>query len=59
MKGFTYLGALACIGLFFFTGENVEYGIACSVVASIGFAGSLVFYNAFCLKLLLPTEWIM
>jgi UMF1 family MFS transporter len=47
MKGFTYLGALACIGLFFFTGENVEYGIAFSVVASIGFAGSLVFYNAF------------
>lgn len=47
MKGFTYLGASACIGLFFFTGENVEYGIACSVVASIGFAGSLVFYNAF------------
>jgi len=47
MKGFTYLGAMACIGLYFFTGENVEYGIACSVIASIGFAGSLVFYNAF------------
>lgn len=47
MKGFTYLGAMACIGLYFFTGENVEYGIACSVIASIGFAGSLVFYNAY------------
>lgn len=47
MKGFTYLGAMACIGLYFFNGENVEYGIACSVLASIGFAGSLVFYNAF------------
>ena len=47
MKFFTYLGSLACIGLFFFTGENVEYGIACAVLASIGFAGSLVFYNAF------------
>jgi len=47
MKGFTYIGAAACIGLYFFTGENVEYGIACSVLASIGFAGSLVFYNAF------------
>lgn len=47
MKFFTYLGSLACIGLFFFTGENVEYGIACAVTASIGFAGSLVFYNAY------------
>jgi UMF1 family MFS transporter len=47
MKSFTYIGAAACIGLYFFTGENVEYGIACSVLASIGFAGSLVFYNAF------------
>ncbi|MDA3954555.1 MAG: MFS transporter [Bacteroidales bacterium] len=47
MKGFTYIGATACIGLYFFTGENIEYGIACSVIASIGFAGSLVFYNAF------------
>lgn len=47
MKGFTYIGATACIGLYFFTGENVEYGITCSVIASIGFAGSLVFYNAF------------
>ena len=47
MQFFTYLGSLACIGLYFFTGENVEYGIACSVTASIGFAGSLVFYNGF------------
>lgn len=47
MQFFTYLGSIACIGLYFFTGENVEYGIACSVTASIGFAGSLVFYNGF------------
>ncbi len=47
MQFFTYLGSLSCIGLYFFTGENVEYGIACAIFASIGFAGSLVFYNAF------------
>jgi UMF1 family MFS transporter len=47
MQFFTYLGSLACIGLYFFTGENVEYGIACSVLASVGYAGSLVFYNGF------------
>ena len=47
MQGFTYLGSLACIALFFFNGENVEYGILCAVLASVGYAGSLVFYNGF------------
>lgn len=47
MKFFAYLGSAACIGLFFFNGDNLEYGIICAVLASIGFAGSIVFYNAF------------
>lgn len=47
MQFFTYLGSAACIGLFFFDGYNVEYGIACAVTASVGYAGSLVFYNGF------------
>ncbi len=47
MQFFTYLGSFSCMALYFFTGENIEYGIACSVLASIGYAGSLVFYNAF------------
>ncbi len=47
MKVFTYVGSLACAGLFFFRGNNIEYGLICSLFASIGFAGSLVFYNAF------------
>ncbi len=47
MQFFTYLGSISCISLYFFTGENVEFGILCAVTASIGFAGSLVFYNAF------------
>ena len=47
MQFFTYLGSLSCIGLYFFTGDNIEFGIACTIFASIGFAGSLVFYNAF------------
>ncbi|MGJ3237016.1 MFS transporter [Marivirga sp.] len=47
MKFFTYLGATSCIGLFFFTGENVEWAIICSVFASIGYTGSIVFYNSF------------
>jgi len=47
MKFFTWLGGLACISLFFFTGSNIEFGIAGSVLASIGFAGGIVFYNAY------------
>jgi MFS transporter, UMF1 family len=47
MKIFAYLGSLACVGLFFFDGDNLEYGVICAVLASIGYAGSIVFYNAF------------
>ena len=47
MKFFAYLGSLSCIGLFFFDGGNLEWGIFCSIMASIGYAGSIVFYNAF------------
>ena len=47
MKFFVYLGGAACMGLYFFTGENVEWGILCSMLASVGYAGSVVFYDAF------------
>jgi UMF1 family MFS transporter len=47
MKLFTYTGGLACIALFWFTGDNVEFGIIAAVVASISFSASLVFYNSF------------
>lgn len=47
MKFFVYLGSLSCAALFFFTGENLEFGILCSVLASIGFSGSIVFYNSY------------
>jgi UMF1 family MFS transporter len=54
MQFFTYMGSLACLGLYFFTGENVGYGILCSVLASIGYAGALVFYNAFLPEIATP-----
>ncbi|EOZ96810.1 membrane protein [Indibacter alkaliphilus LW1] len=47
MKIFAYLGSVSCVGLFFFDGDNLEYGIICAILASIGYAGSIVFYNAF------------
>jgi len=47
MRMFTYLGSSACMGLFFFEGQNIEWGILMAILASIGYAGALVFYNAF------------
>ncbi|WP_420385767.1 MFS transporter [Roseivirga sp.] len=47
LRIFAYFGALACAGMFWFTGDNVEFGILMAVLASIGYSGSLVFYDAF------------
>ncbi|MEM9895336.1 MAG: MFS transporter [Bacteroidota bacterium] len=47
LRGFMILGSVSCVGLFFFTGDNIEWGILCSVFASVGYSGSLVFYDAF------------
>ena len=48
MKFFCYLGSISVISLFFFEGvETLWVGIVFSVLASVGFWGSLVFYNAY------------
>ncbi len=48
MKFFVWLGSLACVGMFFFDSVALlEWGLLCSVLASIGYSGSLVFYDAF------------
>ena len=57
MKFFAYLGSLACVGLFFFDGSNLEFGIICSVLASIGYAGSIVFYNAYLPEISTQSEY--
>lgn len=56
MKLFTYLGGFACISLSFFTGKNIEQGIICAVLASVGYAGSIVFYNAFLPEITTPDQ---
>ncbi|HYV93833.1 MAG TPA: MFS transporter [Chitinophagales bacterium] len=47
MKFFCYLGAASCAALYFFTGENISWGIGFFILAAIGFAGSIVYYNAY------------
>lgn len=52
LKLFTTLGAVSCMAMFFFQGDspetvNVEFGILCVVLASVGYSSSLVFYDAY------------
>lgn len=48
MQFFCYLGSVSCACMFFFTGlENLWIGILTVILACTGYAGSIVFYNAF------------
>lgn len=48
MQFFCYFGSISVMSLYFFDGiETLWIGILFSVLASIGFWGSLVFYNAY------------
>ncbi len=47
LRVFCSIGSMACCILAFFDRQHLWIGIAAAMVASIGFNGSLVFYNAF------------
>jgi MFS transporter, UMF1 family len=48
MKLFVWIGGLSCMALYFFDDvSRLEWGILFSVLASIGYSASLVFYDAF------------
>ena len=44
---FCYIGALSCIGLYFFDLKNIYIGLFFYFFALIGYWGSLVFYNSY------------
>ena len=58
MQFFCYLGGLSCSALFFFRGDhpNVLFGVTCSVLAAIGYVGSLVFYNSYLPEIAAPED---
>jgi MFS transporter, UMF1 family len=56
MKFFCYMGSLGCALLYFFNGTNLWLGILCFMLASMGFVGSLVFYNAFLPEIAAPED---
>jgi MFS transporter, UMF1 family len=47
MQIFCYIGAVSCSLLFFFTRETLTQSVFLFILASIGFSGSIVFYNSY------------
>ena len=47
MKFYTYVGALSCIGLYWFNLDNIYFGLICYFFASVGAWLSWVFYNSY------------
>ncbi len=47
LRFFTLLGALACMSLLFFNAKTLWVGVTGFILATIGFAGGIVFYNSF------------
>ena len=56
LKFFCYLGALSCIGLFWFNLEYLWFGLLCYFLALIGFWASLVFYNSYLPDIAFPEQ---
>lgn len=47
MKLFTYIGAIACMGLFFFKLDTLEWGIICFTLAAMGYIGGVAVSNSY------------
>jgi UMF1 family MFS transporter len=57
MQFFCYLGSLSVMSLYFFTGQDTLWiGILGTILASIGFWGSIVFYNSYLPEIAFPEQ---
>ncbi|WP_285008089.1 MFS transporter [Pedobacter faecalis] len=56
MKFFTYMGAAACMGLYFFKLETLELGIICFVIAAMGYIGGILFNNSYLPEIATPDQ---
>jgi len=56
LKFFCYLGAVSCIGLFWFSLDFLWFGLLCYFLALIGFWSSLVFYNSYLPDIAYPDQ---
>jgi UMF1 family MFS transporter len=56
MKFFCYLGALSCMGLYFFSLENILISLLLYFLALVGFWSSWVFYNSYLPDVAFPEQ---
>jgi UMF1 family MFS transporter len=56
MKFFCYVGALSCMGLYWFDLENIYIGLLFYFLGLIGYWGSLVFYNSYLPDIAFPEQ---
>lgn len=47
MRAFTWIGAVSCGVLYFFDPQHIEVGIIAFTLGTVGYGGSIVFYNSF------------
>ncbi|HRG59593.1 MAG TPA: MFS transporter [Bacteroidia bacterium] len=56
MQFFCYLGAISCSLMYFFNHETLYLGVVLAILACVGYAGSLVFYNAYLPEIAEPEQ---
>jgi UMF1 family MFS transporter len=56
MKFYTYIGALSCVGLYWFNLDNIYFGLLCYFLASVGAWLSWVFYNSYLPEIAHPKQ---
>lgn len=56
MKFFCYLGAFSCMGLYFFSLEQIYFSLLFYFLGLVGFWGSLVFYNSYLPDIAFPEQ---
>ncbi len=57
MQFFAFLGAISCSMLYFFNSQTLWIGVLFFILATIGYAGSLVFYNAYLPEIATPDQY--
>ncbi len=56
MAFFLTMGSTACSALYFFEGHRLFLGLACLIIACVGYWASLVFYNSYLPEIAAPAD---
>ena len=56
MRFFVTIGSLSCMGLYFFNASTLLFSSILMIIATIGFWGSLVFYNSYLPEIAAPED---